>query len=173
MDPTNSTAGATNEYQPTLIETGLLIERLAIQIAFLREEVKRNWIEFNRNPSAFITSMLYALAQRFRKLLATPYFLRALSTAITAVVCIVVAVLVFERTTAKRGHEVENTELAPPEIVMLNVKEPNNDPGFGLNGNGLVGLRSGKGIAIVPGGHRLRIVDRLDEIRTAAEVEGV
>jgi protein TonB len=145
MNPTDSTAATTNEYQPTIIETGFLLERLAIQIAFLREEIKRNRIEFNRNPGAFVTSMLGTLVRRFRKLLSTPYFLRALSTAITAVVCVVVAVLVFERTTAKPGHEVENTEQAPSEIVMLSVQPPNNDPGFGLNGTGLAGLRSGKG----------------------------
>jgi len=150
MNPTHSTAGATNEYQPTIIESGLLIERLAIQFAFLREEIKRNWIEFNGNPTAFLTSMFYALAQRLRKLVSTPYFLRALSTAVTAVVCLVVAVLLFERTTTKPGNEVENTEQAPLEIVMLSVQKPNNAPGFGRNGTGLVGLQSGSGEGFGP-----------------------
>jgi len=46
MNYAHSTAGPTIEYQPTIIETGLLLERLAVQIAFLRDELKRNWREF-------------------------------------------------------------------------------------------------------------------------------
>ena len=63
------------EYQATIIETGLLIQRLAIQFAFLREELKRNWIEFRRNLIKFLTSMIFALRQRIRNLLSTPHFL--------------------------------------------------------------------------------------------------
>jgi TonB family protein len=94
--------------------------------------------------------MFCRLAQRFRQLVSTPYFLRAFSTAVTAVVCVVVAVLVFERATAKPGHAVEKTEQAPPEIVMLNLQKPNNEPGFGRNGTGLVGLQRGSGEGSAP-----------------------
>jgi TonB family protein len=130
-------------YQPTIIETGLLLERLATQIAFLREELKRSWIEFKGNPGEFLLSLIHALAQRLRKMLATPYFLRALSTAVAIVICLVVTVLLFERVTAKPGHALENSEPQPLEIVMLKV--PNDDPGFGRNGNGRVGLQRGSG----------------------------
>src|SRR5690242_15998819 len=107
------------QYQPTIIETGLLIERLAAQIMFVRDELKRNWIEFKRNPREFLLSLINVLAQRLRRLLSTPYFLRALSTAVATIICLVLAVLLFERTTAKPGHEVANTELPPLDIVML------------------------------------------------------
>src|SRR5215510_14788789 len=135
---TYSTAGPTNEYQPTIIETGLLIERLAVQIAFLREELKRNWIELKRNPANFLASLIHGLRRRFRNLLSTPYFLRATSTAITAVVCVVVAVLLFEKATAKPGCVVENTEPPPLDIVMLDVQKTNDDLGIGRNGSGPV-----------------------------------
>ena len=128
-----------NEYQPTIIETGLLIERLAIQFAFLREELKRNWIEFKRNPTAFLASKIYALRQRIRKLLSTPHFLSASATAITIVVCVVIAAVLFEKTVSKRGFVVEEP---PLEIVMLNVQK-SNDLGIGLNGSGPVGFQSG------------------------------
>jgi TonB family protein len=129
-----------NEYQPTIIETGLLIERLAIQFAFLREELKRNWIEFRRNPAAFLTSMIGALGQRIRNLLSTPHFLSATSTAITVVVCVVVAALLFEKTVAKTEVVVEEP---PLEIVMLSVRKPTDDLGIGLNGRGPVGFQTG------------------------------
>ena len=129
-----------NEYQPTIIETGLLIERLAIQFAFLREELKRNWIELKRNPTAFLTSKLYALKLRIRNLLSTPHFLSASSTAIAVVVCVVVAALLFEKTVSKCELVVEEP---PLEIVMVNVPRSNNDLGIGLNGGGPVGFQTG------------------------------
>jgi TonB family protein len=128
-----------NEYQPTIIETGLLIERLAIQFAFLREELKRNWIEFKRNPIAFLASLRYALGQRLRNLVSTPHFLSATATAITVVVCVVVAALLFEKTVSKRGLVVEEP---PLEIVILDAKKLNNDLGIGLNGSGPVGFQT-------------------------------
>jgi len=142
MNSAYSTAAPTNAYQPTIIETGLLLERLVIQIAFLREELKRNWIEFKGNPRKFLASLIQALQQRLRKLFSTPYFLRAASTAISVVVAVVVAVLLFEGVTAKRHHAIVNNEPAPLEIVML---KPSNDLGIGKNGTGPVGFKGGSG----------------------------
>jgi TonB family protein len=138
------------EYQPTIIETRLLIERLAIQFAFLREELKRNWIEFKRNPAAFLSSVIYALKLHIRNLLTTPHFLSATSTAIAVVVCVVVAALLFEKAVSKR---VLVFEKPPFEIVMLNIPKSSNDLGIGLNGRGPVGFQtggSGEGSAPAP-----------------------
>ena len=129
-----------NEYQPTIIETGLLIERLAIQFAFLRQELKRNWVEFKRNPTAFLSSVIYALRFRIRNLLSTPHFLSATSTAIAVIVCVIVAALLFEKAVSKPKLVVEEP---PLEIVMLNVPKSNNDLGIGLNGSGPVGFQTG------------------------------
>jgi len=128
------------EYQPTIIETALLIERLAIQFAFVREELKRNWIEFKRNPGRFLTCLLQTLGQRLRNFLSTPHFLSATSTAIAVVVCVVVAALLFEKTVTRPKLVVEEP---PSEIVLLNVQKPLGDLGIGLNGTGRVGFQSG------------------------------
>ena len=145
MNSAHSTAGPTNEYQPTIIETGLLLQRLAIQIAFVREECKRNWTELKGNPTEFLASLILALGQHLRKLFSTPYFLRASATAVTAVAGVVVAVLLFEGVTAKSGHAVGDDIQAPPEIVMLDAQKPTDDPGIGKNGTGPVGFKSGSG----------------------------
>ena len=145
MNPTDSTAAATNEYQPTIIETGFLVERLAVQIAFARDELKRNWPEFKRNPRQFLASLVVTFRQCLRNLFSTPYFLRALSTAIMAVVTTVVAVLMFEGMTAKRGHAAEINEQTPVEMVLLDFKKPTANLGVGLNGVGPVGFKSGTG----------------------------
>jgi len=39
-----------HQYQPTIIETGFLFERLLIQLAFVRDELKQSWMEFKKNP---------------------------------------------------------------------------------------------------------------------------
>jgi TonB family protein len=130
------------EYQPTIIETGLLIERLAIQLAFVREELKRNWIEFKRNPIKFLTCLLQTLGQRLRNFISTPHFLSATSTAIAVVVCVVLAALLFEKTVGRHRLVVEKP---PLEIVMLDVQRSSNDLGIGLNGTGRVGFQAGGG----------------------------
>ena len=135
-----------HEYQPTIIETRFLIERLVVQVALLRDELKRNWIEFNQNPVRFLTCLLRELLVQLKKFFTTPYVLRASSTAVTAVACLVIIVLLVERTTSKPDHDAANAE-QPPEVVLLNVEKttPKVDAGFGRNGNGRVGLRSGSG----------------------------
>ena len=55
MNTNHSSARPTYEYQPTIIESRLLIERLAIQLAFLKNELKRSWIDFKTDPAAFTT----------------------------------------------------------------------------------------------------------------------
>ena len=131
------------EYQPTIIETGFLIERLVIQFAFARDELKRNWIELKRNPSKFLTCLIKTLSQRLKNFLATPYVTRALSTAITVVFCIVFTALRIDRTLSKPGNEVENIEERPREVVLLDARKPIGNLGIGLNGTGRVGFRSG------------------------------
>jgi TonB family protein len=134
------------EYQPTIIETRFLIERLASQIALLREELKRNWIEFKRNPRKFLTCLIRQLLAHLKRLLTAPYVVRASSTAITAVACVVVVVLLVERTASKRVYEPENADQAL-EVTMLDVDKliPKDDSGVGKNGNGRVGLQNNKG----------------------------
>ena len=131
------------EYQPTIIETGFLIERLAIQLAFLRVELKRNWREFKRNPRQFLASLVYTLGRRLKNFLSTPYVLRSLSTAITVVACIAVTALLIEKVVSKPGQRmVEVTEEGPLELVVLNV-QPKDNLGIGKNGTGRVGFQTG------------------------------
>lgn len=133
------------EYQPTIIETRFLIERLASQIALLRDELKQNGIEFKRNPINFLTCLVRESLVHLKKFFATPYVLRASSTAVIAVACLVVIVLLIERTAPKPELETEDSDA--PKVVLLNLEKPtpNDDTGFGKNGNGRVGLQSGNG----------------------------
>jgi TonB family protein len=141
----HSSARPTHRYEPTIIENRLLIERLAIQIALLRNELKLNWIELKRNPIKFLTCVFRELLAHLKNFFETPYALRASSTAVTAVVCIVLVVMLVERTVLTPGHETEHVEEPPLEVVLLNVEKPKDGAGIGKNGTGRVGFQGGNG----------------------------
>jgi len=61
----NSACSSTYEYQPTIIETRFLLERLVIQLAFLRTELKLSWHEFKSNPPAFAKQKSREFVHRF------------------------------------------------------------------------------------------------------------
>src|SRR5687768_1948847 len=66
MNVRHSTARFANEYQPTIIESGLLLSRLALQIDFLRTELKHAWIEFQANPKRFANQTIHDFFKRSR-----------------------------------------------------------------------------------------------------------
>lgn len=135
-----------NEYQPTIIENRLLLKRLAIQIAFLRVELKRSWIELKTNPRRFLTCLIRRFLERLRELCSRPYAMRSSSTAVLAVACTVILMVLLERTVLKPDRGFENTDESP-EVVLLNperLKDLAND-GFGKNGNGRLGFQAGNG----------------------------
>jgi len=141
----HSSARPTHEYQPTIIETRLLIERLAGQIAIIRDELKLNWIEFKRNPVTFVTCLIGKLLVQLKKFCATPYALRGLSTAITAVACLIVIAILIDRSGLRPGHETDTAEQEPLELVLPNIEKPKDGPGIGRNGEGRVSIKSGNG----------------------------
>ena len=65
----SSSARTTHDYQPTIIESKLLIKRLAIQIVFFKHELKRGWADFKRDPFAFVTCSTHSIAHRLGKLM--------------------------------------------------------------------------------------------------------
>src|ERR1044072_2552892 len=67
----SSSARTTHEYQPTIIESKLLIKRLAIQIAFFNYELKRGWTNFKRNPLAFFTCLIHSPVDSLGKVIST------------------------------------------------------------------------------------------------------
>lgn len=140
MNTKHSSARPTYEYQPTIIESRPLIERLAIQLAFLKSELKRSWIDFKSDPATFVSRSRRDLFRRLKKLLTTPHAVAALVTAIITVACFVDAALWIEKA-VQPGHELNET---PSEIVMLNVA-PARESKFGIDGPGRVGINRGTG----------------------------
>jgi TonB family protein len=143
MNARHSTATQKDEYQLTIIESGLLLRRLALEIEFLKTETKRAWTDCKNNPKEFATRTMRDLSQWSRALV---HAIPATSIAIVVVVTAVTLALLADR----RKHEfTESTEdAAKPEVAMLdftNRSNPKPDSGIGKDGKGQVGFQRDKG----------------------------
>ena len=148
MNVRHSTATPINEYQPTIIESGLLLRRLAIEVAFLKTELKRAWIECKNNPKQFTGQSISVLFKRSRAMV---HALPATSIALVIVGLAVMLALMVDR---KNGEPTSSTQDdTQAELVMLDLSRTNTeskpvskpDAGIGKDGNGRVGFQSGKG----------------------------
>ena len=147
MDVRHSTATRVNEYQPTIIESGLLLSRLALEIEFFKTELKRAWIDCKNNPKDFTRRTLRRLAKQSR---AAVHALPATSIALILVTIAITAALLIDRKSRKPNDVAEDG--ANPEMVMLNFNnQPESKPAtkpdasLGKDGKGRVGFNSGKG----------------------------
>src|SRR5215204_310901 len=136
-----------HEYQPTIIESRLLIRRLAIQITFLKEELKRSWVDLKNDPVAFGTRLGRDVFCTLKKFVSTPNALPACLTAVAAIATVVLLVLLIERTSPFRERPHDSS--APPlELVLIDVAKPPDSharPSIGKDGPGRVGFQRGKG----------------------------
>src|ERR1044071_432585 len=141
MNIAHSTDRPSHEYQPTIIECRPLISRLAIQLAFFREELKRSWPEFKKNPVACTRTKTRELLQVLRS---SPNAIPATLAALVAITCAVVMLLVIDKSTRPIDRAMIEVN---PEIVFMNVITPPNPKShsIGLNGSGRVGFQKGTG----------------------------
>jgi len=139
MNIAHSTDRPSHEYQPTIIECRPLISRLAIQLAFFREELKRSWPEFKKNPVACARTKTRELLHVLRS---SPNAIPATLAALVAITCGIVVLIVVEKN-SRTDHAMIETK---PEIVYLNVGTllDGNDS-IGLNGLGRVGFQKESG----------------------------
>lgn len=134
MNTAHSTARPPHDYQPTIIENRLLIKRLAIQIAFLQNELKRSWTEFKTDPIAFAARArrdLYLVLKRF---LESPSALYGCATAMMAVTCLAIVVLFVHGTSAGVGGKSDGPNDSPIELVALTAPPPDLPHDFGTGG---------------------------------------
>ncbi len=141
MNIAHSTEKSSHEYQPTIIESRPLISRLAIQLAFLKDELKRSWPEFKKNPAAFGKTKAHEL---LRSLNSTPNAIPATVAAVAAITCGIVMLLMVSNGSRTTDYALVEVE---PEITIMNLTnppEPRNNS-IGLNGSGRVGFANGSG----------------------------
>lgn len=124
----------THEYQPTIIESGLLITRLAVQIEFLKTEVKRGWADFKTDPAAFTKRSAQNLFASTKKFASTPNALYACATVMMAITCVAIIAFVVQNASFPVGDEAENSNEPQVELVLLDVTPPLLSPRNGTAG---------------------------------------
>src|SRR5215204_1784139 len=148
----HSSAHSTLEYQPTIIENGLLISRLVVQIAFLNKQLKQALTECKDDPVAFFKQLKRNIASGIRSLVSTPNAVPAILTAVAAIACVVTIALLIDRT--NRSKEIAaSLDGEGSEIVMLNVAALTTSPGethVGKDGHGRVGFNKDRGEGSAP-----------------------
>jgi len=129
-----------HEYQPTIIEYRSLISRLAIQLAFFREELKRSWPEFKNNPVACTRTKTRELLQLLRS---SPNVIPVTLAALVAIICAVVMLIAVDRNTRATDRAMIEVN---PEIVYMNLTSPREgNDSIGLDGPGRVGFQKDTG----------------------------
>ncbi|HEU4768198.1 MAG TPA: energy transducer TonB [Pyrinomonadaceae bacterium] len=150
MNVRHSTAN-TNEYQPTIIEDGLLLSRLATEFQFVKHELKRAWIEFKTDPRHFAASAIHSAVGQIRT---KAHALPATSIALIIVAIAVASVLLIDREKQELTSAIEDEP--GPKVVILDLNrqhepeaeskaESKPDTGIGKDGKGRVGFQNGKG----------------------------
>ena len=141
MNIAHSTVRPSHEYHPTIIESRPLISRLAIQIKYFKEELKRGWPEFKKDPVGFTRATTQDLLE---KLVSSPNVIPATLAAVVAIASIIVMVTFIERSTG--GTETAAIEEAPEVVLMdlTNAREARNGS-IGVDGPGRVGFRDKTG----------------------------
>jgi TonB family protein len=147
MNVRHSTATPVNEYQPTIIESGLLLARLAGEIEFLKTELKRAWIDCKTNPKEFATRTISRLIEKARGMV---HAIPATSIAFVVVAIAISMALLMDGKKSEVSTQTDD-ELAS-ELVMLDIAnqpapkpETKLDSSIGKDGKGRVGFQSGKG----------------------------
>lgn len=133
MNANHSSAEPTYEYQPTIIESRVLIRRLAIQITFFKNELKRSWPEFKRDPVSVTTRSIQELFSILKRFLRTPNVLYAGTASMLAITCIVIFGF-FVQSTNVGEDQTENTNVSPVELVLLDVAPRPDSPDRGGTG---------------------------------------
>ena len=145
MNTNHSSAKPT--YEPTIIENAFLITRLTLQIAFLKDELKRSWSEFQTDPARFAERSCRALVRRGKDFLSTPNAVRACLTSVVTVAALVAIALVIDGQ-AKPENTLDESNESAPEVVMLKLEPTHDSNGAsvsGKDGSGRVGFNRGKG----------------------------
>jgi TonB family protein len=146
--PVDGTAfRAVHEFNLTMVSDTGLIPRLANEVGFVLNQVRKSWPSFKRNPIAFTGNQLSELKRLLKQTLVRPHVLSGSLTALLLVSAIILSVLFLEKHSQSHITLVDNSdELSQMvEIDLRNEEAPRTDSGIGATGKGRVGFERGKG----------------------------
>jgi TonB family protein len=133
------------EFKLTMINSLSLGRRLAIEISFVRRELKRAWPEFKSDPVGFSRHVALAARNQIRRFFGAPNALAGVTVALLIVFTAVLSLVLMGKTT--RGYAADKNRDDLDQVAMMdltNVPAPTGN-GVGVNSSGRVGLDHGKG----------------------------
>jgi TonB family protein len=144
MNVRHSSAAPVNEYQPTIIESGTLLRRLAGEIEFFKTELNRAWIDCKNNPQEFAKRTSREFFHYSRVMVRA---IPATSIALIVVGIAISVALLVDRRKPESPASIEDETNA--ELVMLDLAnskpETKRDSSIGKDGKGRVGFQNNKG----------------------------
>jgi TonB family protein len=141
-----SSARSGYAYQPTIIESRLLFERLAIQIAFLNQELKRSRVDFRNDPVAFVRRSTQEAARHIKKFLLAPNAVTACLTAIAVITSVVIVVFLIDKKNRLPAHTESQSELQVEIMILPEAPAASSSEArIGKDGPGRVGFQNDKG----------------------------
>ena len=132
-------------YQPTILSSSGLLERLVIELRFLEDRLRRAWHELKSDPLTFAKSAVVDLNCVLRERSGAQDFLAGVSTALFLILSIVLLVLSQGHTTEIAANKPDKSSV---EILTLSPSHPSpmpSDKGVGTGSKGRVGFQLGKG----------------------------
>jgi len=94
---TSSALALRDEYHLTFLDDSGLVNRLSHQVKDVAHEYELTWPEFKRDPFGFTKRAFVGYSQRLRQFLGKPNVLVAMGAAVLAMVGLVVAVMLMDR----------------------------------------------------------------------------
>ena len=139
-------ASARGEFNLTLIGDARLSQRLAIEIQFVVDQIKRAWPSFKRDPLAFTRREFGELGKRVKQTIARPHVVSGAMTAMLVLSALILGLLFLEKHAPKRTNKAASDEITRlVTIDFQNQPTPTSDKGVGAGEKGRVGFERGKG----------------------------
>ena len=139
-------ASARGQFNLTLIGDAHLSKRLAIELKFVVDQIKRAWPSFKSDPIAFTRREFGELRKRVKQTVTRPHLVSGAMTAVLVLSALILSVLFLEKHSPKRTNKAESEEFARlVTIDFQNEPTPTSDRGVGAGEKGRVGFEIGKG----------------------------
>jgi TonB family protein len=135
-----------SEFTLTIVSDVGLIQRLAIELNFLIEQIEQAWPSFRDHPVDFTTNQLSQLRKWLWRTLGRQHVVSGLMTAILLVSAIVLSVLLLEKHSPRAIKEADTNEIADTVTIdFQDAPKPSSDSGVGAGEKGRVGFERGSG----------------------------
>jgi len=137
-----------NEYRPTILDSGILVERLATEIKFFHHEFRNFWREFKRSPGSACVRLSSDLSGAARRILFATNMMSSFLTALFLVSAVVLLAIMIDKrgvTTAIPKTLGDDMDAGVQLIDLKKMEALVGRDRSGMGSNGRAGYNQGRG----------------------------